>query len=57
MLDELEVMRLITRHSRAPAVAIDAGLQAPALPFAYPVAVKILSAEIAQDRCRRRGAV
>ena len=34
--------------ARAPAVAIDAGItHAPPLPFPYPVAVKVLSAEIA----------
>ena len=50
MLDELEASALLDRigMSRAPAVAIDAAItEAPALPFAYPVAVKILSAEIA----------
>ena len=34
--------------ARAPAVALDAGITgSPALPFPYPVAVKVLSAEIA----------
>ena len=42
----------------APAVALDAGItQAPALPFPYPVAVKVaVRRDRAQDRCRRRGA-
>ena len=50
MLDELEAGALIDRLgiARAPAVALDAGIAAaPALPFPYPVAVKVLSAEIA----------
>ena len=50
MLDELEAGALIDRLgiARAPSVALDAGITAaPALPFAYPVAVKVLSAEIA----------
>ncbi len=50
MLDELEAGALIDRLgiARAPAIALDAGIAAaPALPFAYPVAVKVLSAEIA----------
>jgi succinyl-CoA synthetase beta subunit len=50
MLDELEASALLDRigMSRAPAVAIDSAItETPALPFAYPVAVKILSAEIA----------
>ena len=50
MLDELEAGTLIDRLgiSRAPAIALDADIAAaPALPFAYPVAVKVLSAEIA----------
>ncbi|MGE3150850.1 MAG: acetate--CoA ligase family protein [Pseudorhodoplanes sp.] len=50
MLDELEAGELLDRLglARAPAVAIDAAItQAPALPFPYPVAVKVLSAEIA----------
>ncbi len=50
MLDELEAGALIDRLgiARAPAVALDAGIAAaPVLPFPYPVAVKVLSAEIA----------
>jgi acyl-CoA synthetase (NDP forming) len=50
MLDELEAGTLIDRLgiARAPAVAVDTSVaSAPALPFPYPVAVKVLSAEIA----------
>ena len=50
MLDELEAYALLDRLGvpRAPSLALDAGMTtAPALPFAYPVAVKALSAEIA----------
>jgi acetate---CoA ligase (ADP-forming) len=50
MLDELEAYALLDRLgiARAPAVALDSGIsQAPALPFGYPVAVKVLSAAIA----------
>ena len=50
MLDELDAGTLIERFGipRAPAVVLDAGItRAPALPFAYPVVVKALSAEIA----------
>jgi acetate---CoA ligase (ADP-forming) len=50
MLDELAAGTLLDRLGIAcsPAVALDAGItQAPALPFSYPVAVKVLSAEIA----------
>src|SRR5262249_38315087 len=50
MLDELAAGDLLDRLgiTRAPAVALDAGIaQAPPLPFPYPVAVKVLSAEIA----------
>jgi acyl-CoA synthetase (NDP forming) len=50
MLDELAAGALLDRLgiARAPAVAIDAAIaQAPALPFPYPVAVKVLSADIA----------
>ena len=50
MLDELDAGTLIERFGipRAPAVVVDAGItRAPALPFAYPVVVKALSAEIA----------
>ena len=49
MLDELEAYALLDRLGvpRSPAVALDATItQAPALPFAYPVAVKVLSADI-----------
>jgi acetate---CoA ligase (ADP-forming) len=50
ILDELAAGALLDRLgiARAPVVAIDASITvAPLLPFAYPVAVKILSAEIA----------
>jgi acyl-CoA synthetase (NDP forming) len=50
MLDELAAGALLDRLgiARAPTMALDAGLtHAPALPFSYPVAVKVLSAEIA----------
>jgi acetate---CoA ligase (ADP-forming) len=50
VLDELAASALLDRLgiARAPVVALDAGIaQAPALPFPYPVAVKVLSAEIA----------
>jgi acyl-CoA synthetase (NDP forming) len=49
-LDELESHRLLDDAGvpTAPVLALDAGLDAaPALPFAYPVAVKVLAAEIA----------
>jgi acyl-CoA synthetase (NDP forming) len=49
-LDELAAHALLDRLGvpRAPAVALDASLNAPpALPFAYPVAVKVLAAGIA----------
>jgi acyl-CoA synthetase (NDP forming) len=49
VLDELEAYALLDRLGipRAPAVALDATIsRAPALPFAYPVAVKVLSADI-----------
>src|SRR5262249_12916645 len=50
MLDELAAGDLLDRIgiTRAPAVALDAGIaQVPPLPFPYPVAVKVLSADIA----------
>ena len=50
VLDELASGALIDRLgiARAPAVALGADIrEAPRLPFAYPVAVKVLSAEIA----------
>ena len=50
MLDEVDAGTLIERFGipRAPAVVLDAGMtRAPSLPFAYPVVVKALSAEIA----------
>ena len=50
MLDEVEAGTLIERFGipRAPAVVLDADItSAPSLPFAYPVVVKALSAEIA----------
>jgi len=49
MLDELEAYALLDRLGipRSPAVALDATTtQPPTLPFAYPVAVKVLSADI-----------
>jgi acyl-CoA synthetase (NDP forming) len=50
MLDELAAGALLERLdiARAPSVALDAGIdEVPPLPFSYPVAVKLLSAEIA----------
>ncbi|MGD9769545.1 MAG: acetate--CoA ligase family protein [Pseudolabrys sp.] len=50
MLDELEAGALLDQLgiARAPSVALGADVvRAPALPFPYPVAVKVLSAEIA----------
>jgi acetate---CoA ligase (ADP-forming) len=50
VLDELAAGALLDRLGipRAPSVALDVAIrQAPTLPFRYPVAVKILSAEIA----------
>jgi acetate---CoA ligase (ADP-forming) len=49
VLDELEAYALLDRLGvpRAPAVAVDTNItQAPTLPFRYPVAVKVLSADI-----------
>src|SRR5262249_49987357 len=49
-LDELAAYALLDRVGvpRAPAVALDANLAtSPALPFSYPVAVKVLAADIA----------
>jgi acyl-CoA synthetase (NDP forming) len=49
VLDELEAYALLDRLGipRSPAVAVDTALaEAPALPFPYPVAVKVLSADI-----------
>jgi len=49
-LDELEAYALLKRLGvpHAPSIALDANsTRAPALPFAYPVAVKALSAQIA----------
>jgi acyl-CoA synthetase (NDP forming) len=49
VLDELAAGALLDRLgiARAPSVALDIAItQAPALPFPYPVAVKVLSAEI-----------
>jgi len=49
VLDELEAYALLDRLDipRAPSLALDAAItQPPALPFPYPVAVKILSADI-----------
>jgi acetate---CoA ligase (ADP-forming) len=50
VLDELAAGALLDRLgiARTPAVTLDAAIgQAPALPFPYPIAVKVLSAEIA----------
>jgi len=50
VLDEIAAGALLDRLgiAQAASVALDAGITAaPALPFAYPVAVKVLSAEIA----------
>jgi acyl-CoA synthetase (NDP forming) len=49
VLDELEAYALLDRLGvpHSPAVALDATItQAPTLPFGYPVAVKVLSADI-----------
>ena len=49
VLDELEAYALLDTLGvpRAPAVALEATIaQAPTLPFAYPVAVKVLSSDI-----------
>jgi acetate---CoA ligase (ADP-forming) len=49
VLDELEAYALLDRLGipRSPAVAIETTIaQAPALPFPYPVAAKVLSADI-----------
>jgi acetate---CoA ligase (ADP-forming) len=47
-LDELEAYALLDRLGvpRAPSVALDIDAPPPSLPFAYPVAVKVLAAEI-----------
>jgi acyl-CoA synthetase (NDP forming) len=50
LLDELEAYALLDRVgiAHAPSVAVDVAARvAPPLPFAYPVAAKVLSAEIA----------
>jgi acetate---CoA ligase (ADP-forming) len=50
ILDELAAGTLLDRLgiARAPSVTLEVGIaQAPPLPFAYPVAVKVLCAEIA----------
>jgi acyl-CoA synthetase (NDP forming) len=50
LLDEVEAYALLDRAgiAHAPSVAVDvAASAAPPLPFAYPVAAKVLSAEIA----------
>ena len=50
MLDELAAGALLDRLgiARAPSVALEVDIaRAPSLPFAYPVAVKVLCAEIA----------
>jgi acyl-CoA synthetase (NDP forming) len=47
-LDELEAYGVLDRLGvpRAPSVALDIDAPPPALPFAYPVAVKVLAAEL-----------
>jgi acetate---CoA ligase (ADP-forming) len=47
-LDELEAYSVLDRVGvpRVPSVALDIDVEVPQLPFAYPVAVKVLSAEI-----------
>jgi acyl-CoA synthetase (NDP forming) len=47
-LDELEAYGVLDRIGvpRAPSVALDIDAEVPPLPFAYPVAAKVLSAEI-----------
>ena len=50
LIDELEAYELLSKHgiACAPSLALDADLTtAPALPFAYPVVVKALSAQLA----------
>jgi acyl-CoA synthetase (NDP forming) len=49
LLDELEAYALLDRLgvARVPSVALDIDKALPALPFDYPVVVKVLSAEIA----------
>jgi acyl-CoA synthetase (NDP forming) len=50
LLDELEAFALLDRLgiARAPAVVLDVKISgAPALPFSFPVAVKILAADVA----------
>ncbi len=50
LLDEFQAYEWLDRLGvpRAPSVALDAAIErAPALPFPYPVAVKVLSAKIA----------
>jgi len=47
-LDELEAYEVLDRLGvpRAPSLALDINAPPPSLPFGYPVAVKVLSAEI-----------
>jgi acetate---CoA ligase (ADP-forming) len=47
-LDELEAYGVLDRVGvpRAPSLALDIGAEVPSLPFGYPVAAKVLSAEI-----------
>jgi acyl-CoA synthetase (NDP forming) len=47
-LDELEAYGVLDRLGvpHAPSVALDIGAPPPALPFAYPVVVKVLAAEL-----------
>jgi acetate---CoA ligase (ADP-forming) len=49
LLDEAEAYQLLDRLGlpRAPAMVLDASRPAPVLPFGYPVALKVLSADIA----------
>ena len=56
ILDEFAAGALLDRLgiARAPSVALEVGIaRVPPLPFAYPVAVKVLCAEIARDRSLR----
>ena len=48
LLDELEAYGVLDRLGvpRAPSVALDIDAAPPSLPFAYPVVVKVLAAEI-----------
>ena len=58
LLDELEAGALLDRLgiARAPRSRSSPTRRAHPHSFAYPVVVKVLSAEFAQERCRRRSA-